>query len=114
MLAAVHEYGSPKRKIPERSFLRSWAAEKQAGINKMIALVWKRVSGAEWKAENALKTLGQFGEDGVKSQILALRQPPLADATIKAKGSSKPLIDTAQNLLNRIRYKIFFGGKVPQ
>lgn len=112
-LAAVHEYGSPKRKIPERSFLRAWAAESKAKVDKLMMWLLRKVTGNEMKTEMALGLLGQFGEDGVKAKIDSGPFVPNSPRTIRQKKSSKPLIDTRHNLYSRIKWKIFHGGQIP-
>lgn len=114
VVAAAHEYGSSKRKIPERSFLRGWVAKNKAKIEQIMKKLVEKITGNEMKADQALGLLGQFGEDGVKDHIDKGPFVPNAPATIAKKGSSRPLIDTKQNLYNRIRWKIFHGGKVPE
>jgi hypothetical protein len=105
MIAAVHEYGSPKRNIPERSFIRSWVSGKKPEINRTILKLLQLVEDGKINADTALKRLGAFGVAGIRQQIKSIKSPALKPATIKKKKSSQPLIDTGQ-LRGGIQYKV--------
>lgn len=107
-IAAVHEYGSPKRKVPQRSFLRSWATGHAQEIQEAIAREYKQVGIGQFTAEMALKRLGEYGQAGVRGRIREMKTPALSDVTIQRKKSSALLIDTGQ-LINTIRYRILRG-----
>ena len=57
---------------------------------------------------DANQTLGVMGE-GIKGQIQQsitdMNDPPLADATVAAKGFAKPLIDTG-HMQNSVDYEV--------
>jgi hypothetical protein len=55
----------------------------------------KMVSEGKLKTDDAIKRLGQFSQDGIKTYIQNGIFTPNADATVKQKKSSKPLIDLA-------------------
>lgn len=95
-VAAVHEFGVPSRNIPKRSFLRDTALINERRIEKNLATVTERiVTGVESERTGLLK-FGVWFEGVVKQRIAAGIPPKLSPATIKRKGSSKPLIDTGQ------------------
>jgi hypothetical protein len=117
-IAAVHEYwavimnGWGKGihfEIPERSFMRGWAAEKKEEIGRVVGNLYNRVITGELTAEKALKELGQYGVAGIKRKIDQGPFVPLAPATIARKGSSKPLIDTG-TMRNGIRAEVRHGA----
>ena len=94
-LAATHEYGAPSRGIPERSFLRSAIIENQDKITDLVSKGVK--SYLEQGKEIDLMfydRIGLFASNLVKDKIAKGPFKPLADATVKRKGSSKPLVDT--------------------
>jgi len=99
-VAYWNEYGNVEQ--PARPFFRQMIAkESQTWPEKMAKLA---------KATNydANKVLGLMGEDisgALKQSINELQSPPLAESTIKAKGFSKPLIDTSQ-MTNSISYEV--------
>jgi hypothetical protein len=102
-IAACNELGTEH--IPERSFIRSTFAAKQ----DEAARVAKKIASAIIRgtpADVALELLGQWGAAAVKRTITSEDiPPPLAQSTIDAKGSSKPLVDTGQ-LVNSITYVV--------
>jgi hypothetical protein len=92
-VGAVHEFGAPKRNIPERSFIRSTFDKEKQGINKLT----DKLRPLFYKdPRKALAALGEWMEAKIKSMITAINTPPNAPSTIARKGSSNPLIDTSQ------------------
>lgn len=98
-IGLVHEYGSPTNRIPERSFLRMPLLQFLApAIYAMGKEKW-RVLILEKGLVVALKQLALLGENVVQDAFetggfglwAALKR-----ATIRRKGSSAILIDTAQ------------------
>jgi hypothetical protein len=92
--------------IPERSFMRSTLREKRAEIIKRQKFLWSKVQRGVIDRDKALGLLGETVSDMIRRKIVALKTPPNAPATIRAKrGKANPLIDTAQ-LKNSITYKV--------
>lgn len=54
----------------------------------------KRINSGEISEETIMKAAALKGEAIVRLEIDAIKEPPNAPATIKAKKSSKPLIDS--------------------
>jgi hypothetical protein len=106
-LAAIHEFGSPKANIPERSFIRSTFNNPagQEELKRVYAKLAKAVMNGKMTAEKALELLGM--QAMVKNTILSGEgvPPPNAISTIIAKGSSRPLVDTGQ-LVGSITYEV--------
>lgn len=116
-LAAVHEFGSPSRKIPERSFLRSTLSNKKDDFN-----AWVKSNG-----DNIFKaTVQDGGYSALLEKIGALwvgyvqntfftsnggKWPKLSPRTIASRtkgsgvGAAKPLIDTGE-LINSITHEV--------
>lgn len=101
-IGAVHEFGIPGR-IPRRSFLRDtidqhekkYRAYMVSGLRKDALDAVK--SGTTFSTETrVLKRTGLMVEGDIKKRIAQGIAPALAPATIAAKGSSKPLINTGQ------------------
>lgn len=95
MVAAIQEFGAPSRGIPPRPFIRRMIAAH--------ANAWGPQTGAAMQAydNDAAKSLGAMGlliADEMAQSIKNLSDPPLAAATIEAKGFSKPLVDTGHML----------------
>jgi hypothetical protein len=109
-VGTVHEFGSKKRNIPQRSFIRTtFDDQKEAWFSKTKQLKSQVLSGKA-TVSNSLDTIGLTLETGIKTKIQKQDPswPPLSLQTIKRKKSSKKLIDTAQ-LKNSIRYVKVLG-----
>ena len=98
-----HEFGAPG--IPERSFLRSTLHSSRKDILTLNKKLLKNIVNMSMKVPQALGILGNFVADEVSQKIVAIRQPPNSPATILAKGSSNPLVDTGQ-LKNSITWEV--------
>ena len=108
-LAVVHEYGAPKVGIPARLpmtlTLERKAPEIQEAQKRLAAEILRGMPTRE-----ALGLLGEFVSSEIRATIQAGLEPPNADATIKAKGSSKPLIDSGR-LVNSYTYEVRDPGE---
>jgi len=86
--------------IPERSFIRGTVdvhAKKIAAVAKKAArLILLGSKKGDMTKREALEMLGIYVQGLIRSRISAGISPPLKAATIRRKGSSKPLIDTGQ------------------
>lgn len=92
-LAAVHEFGSPDRNIPERSFLRASVSNNQGRYFKFLS---DRLIKGGGEPEKILNELSVVAQDDVREYIVNGKFAPLSEKTVKRKGSSKPLIDTGR------------------
>jgi hypothetical protein len=107
-LAAVHEFGSEKAGIPERSFIRSTAERSDVirGYQTLAAEQVREVVAGK-SANAALNEMGAYLAEKTKETIIEGRTsgPPLKQETIDRKGSSTPLLDTGA-LVDAIQHKI--------
>lgn len=111
LLAAIHEFGSPSRNIPETRFLRGTVEQHQAKYIQMEKALFARVTNGKLTARQALELLGQQAVADVKARVVSQTgMPSLKPETIRRKGSSKRLIDTGQ-LLNSITYQVQGDGQ---
>ena len=89
-IAFVNETGAAR--IPSRPFMTRAieTAEKQ-----IVAFAYAEMKKDNYTAERFYKRLGQFLVAKIKEQIKTSKSwaTPNAEATIKAKGSSQPLVD---------------------
>lgn len=83
-------------KIPERSFLRSAVAENKDKITNAVGNQYIRFVGANVSLSKALNIIGLLVTNLVKAKIRKGPFKPNAPSTIKAKKSSRPLIDTGR------------------
>jgi len=93
-VAVIHEFGAGT--IPQRSFIRATIDEKKADIEAELAKLARGVVGGQIEAHQALELLGAKVAGWCQSRIADGIAPTLKAATIKRKGSSKPLINTGQ------------------
>lgn len=109
-LAVIHEFGAPAAGIPERSFIRApFAANRQkylGNLGRAIAGVYK----GKLPMRTALLLVADQMASDQRKAIAAGIPPPNSPATIKRKGSSKPLIDTGQ-LRQSLASDVVLGGK---
>jgi hypothetical protein len=104
--AAYNEYGTST--IPSRPFIRGWLDNKSENIKTTIDKIGGKVRDGKWTAEDAIKRLGEFAQDGIKSYIRNGDFESNARSTVQRKGSSKPLIDTG-TMRNSVRYEVVKG-----
>jgi hypothetical protein len=95
-IAAHHEFGAPEANIPQRSFLRAGIDGAQSEIGTAVEELTKKVIDGAMTAEVAAARLGLVGVRAVQRKLIDGPFVPLSEKTIKAKGSSRPLIDTGQ------------------
>ena len=102
-VATFHEFGTVN--VPERSFIRSNDINNREKYKKIQNELGKKVIYMQIEPEKALGLLGEAILADMKKGIVDGIGPNLDPKTIERKGSSTPLIDTAQ-LLNSLTYKV--------
>lgn len=99
-VAVYNEFGT--KTIPPRPFFRNMVRDKSKGWPSSLALLLKA------NKYDVARSMGQMGL-GIKSQlqrsIMETSSPPLAPKTIRAKGGSKPLVDTG-HMLNSVDFRV--------
>lgn len=93
-VGTFHEFGT--KTIPERSFIRSTIDERRPDILKLFERIAKGILDGKIKPEKDFGLVGLKVVSWIKAKIRKGIAPPLMPATIKAKGSSKPLIDKGE------------------
>lgn len=104
--AFFNEYGT--KNIPERSFLRGAFDDNRKDLNDIIDRLWSGVKAGKINARKAADILGTRHETQVKAKIKSGPFEANAKSTIRAKGSSIPLIDTGE-MRNSVRYEVKHG-----
>jgi len=108
-IAAIHEFGSPKRRIPERSFLRSTFEENRNRYVNLLGRLLRQLAEGKMGVEKLLNVLGLKISTDVRKKITVEGvKPKNAPATIAAKKSDRPLVDTGQ-LARAITYAVERG-----
>ncbi len=107
-IAAVHEFGSTDGNIPERSFIRATMDENKGYFTEVTKRMLVEIMfGGEIR--KALGFIGQTIASEIKKRITKGIPPPNKPSTIRAKGSSKPLIDTGR-LRSSIAHEVVLDG----
>jgi hypothetical protein len=102
----IHEFGSDKAGIPERSFIRSTTTEKRNEIAKLQNGLAKKIINGSITQEDALGLIGERVKSLIEDKIETLKEPPNAQRTLDAKKpKTNPLVDSSQ-LLNSITYRV--------
>jgi len=104
-IANIHELGLG---VPQRSFIRGWFEENKDRVSELFAKQLDKLGVS--RVETVLERLALWVQADIQLRITRRIPPPLADATIKRKKSSVPLVDTGQ-LKGSILAKV--NGKMP-
>ena len=92
-------------RIPERSFIRAGYDTNKNKIKKDAEKLTRKVVAMELNPSVAAELLGDITKGYIQEFAINLSDPPNAESTIKAKGSSNPLVDTGQ-MIGSIDYKV--------
>lgn len=103
VIAAVQEFGSADGRIPERSFLRVPLRQNMPEFVKVWRVLIPKVVSGELTMFQAMSQMGERAAGVSKESIADGIAPANAAATVKRKGSSKPLIDDG-TLIQSITY----------
>ena len=110
-VAAAHEFGAPSKGIPPRPALGPTAdANSKRYVEQLTSLNARMLTGgAGATPEGVAAVFGAGVANDIKRAITTLQEPPLKPATIAAKGSTKPLIDTGA-LRDGVEARVTKGG----
>jgi hypothetical protein len=101
-LGAIHEFGT--QNIPQRSFIRAWADERQLLLDEWIAEAANAVLEGDDPVLTSERVALQM-EAGIKERILGGISPSLDPDTKRGKEGGVPLIESSQ-LLGSILGKV--------
>lgn len=105
-IAAVHEYGTLDGRVPSRSYMRSALIGRLVELKKLQGNVAVGYVTGRLSLDQALGMIGEWAAAAMRAQITDSNlPPPLQPATVKRKGSDKPLVDTGQ-LVMAITYEV--------
>lgn len=107
-VAAWNEYGDPERGRVPRPFFRNMVREKSPRWGNGLANLIKLNQG---DLHAAMAMMGEGIAGQLRHSINEFTDPPLKQATVKAKGFSKPLIDTGE-MLRAVDYELLEGKGV--
>lgn len=84
-VAAVHEFGSPERKIPPRLGMRATAAEKQGEWRKTAEHISRAAFQGAATAEQVVEAVTMAAEGHVRETIAKVTSPALKESTVAAR-----------------------------
>ena len=106
-VAAIQEFGAPAVGIPARPLRPPTDKDKKDTWVKTIEKSLPKVVLGKMSAFDVLDLVGIQAAADIQTKISSIYSPPNAPATIRAKGSTKPLIHTGlmlasvQNAVNK-------------
>jgi hypothetical protein len=103
-VAAVHEFGAPKRNIPERSFVRSTFDEVFTALQEFKRMQASLVIQGKQTATQGIAKVGEWLTNKTKLKINSNIPPANSLYTEARKKSTRTLIDTAQ-MLNSVQHE---------
>lgn len=95
-IAAIQEFGAPKKNIPSRPAIRQAFEMNQKDIKRFSRQIIWRIITEQLTPRVGLGLIGEYHVNQVKKRITDLQNPPNKPGTIKKKKSTNPLIDTGQ------------------
>lgn len=102
-VGAIHELGLG---VDQRSFVGGWVDENEGAIEGELRQLGEAViDGRLQSPAQAMERFGLHAVGGMQKRIADGIEPELADATVAAKGSSTPLIDSGQ-MRSAITHKV--------
>ena len=104
-LLALHVLGAPSRGIPQRDPLRPPLIANAQRYSDLLALGLKNALANGTDPKLVYEKIGIVATNDVKDYFITGNFKALSEKTIKAKGSSKPLISTGE-LRNSITYEV--------
>lgn len=93
--AIWNHYGT-SRGIPSRPFLLNAIRKNRRKYLEAMKTAGAKILRGEATLDQTMRKLGIMAQGEIQQEITDLRDPPNAPATIRAKGSSNPLIDTGE------------------
>lgn len=104
MVAAIQNYGAPKRGIPPRPFFGDVVYAKSKTWPAAIA---KNLRATNYDAYKTLERVGEGVQGQIQQSIRDFSGVPLKPATVRAKGFDKQLIDTG-HMLDSVTFHVKF------
>lgn len=105
MVAAVQQFGSPSRQIPQRDYMTPGAVAAMGDTAEIRKLGVMAINNGKATATQVLEKMGPFAEAAQKRVIAEFTDPPNAPSTIARKGDDNPLEDTGM-LRNSVTYVV--------
>lgn len=104
-LGMIHEFGSPDKGIPERSFIRSTSKEEASNLGKLTSIKVKELLNDKISVNDVYSAIGKHLSGQVIDKFGSSSLAPNKPETVKRKGSNSPLIDNGA-LIGAITYEV--------
>ena len=105
LVAMVNNFGSPEHNIPERPFMTRAIQNHKEDFKAVNEKTLPQVLEGKMSVKKALSLLGTEAVKHIQAEIRNGDFVALKVATIKRKGSSRPLFDTGQ-MLRGVTYEV--------
>jgi hypothetical protein len=102
LVAALNEFGAPKRGQPPRPFFRTMVQQHKGEWGDKLGKVLK---ATDYDSTRSLGLMGELISGELRQSIADLSDPPLAASTIARKGFAKPLIHTG-TMMQRVNHEV--------
>lgn len=93
-IAGFQEFGT--KTIPSRSYIRATVDAEKGKIRQLQKKLAEQIIKRRTTEVQGLNLIGSFVTGAMQKRIQGGLSPALKPATIKRKGSSKPVLDTGQ------------------
>ncbi len=101
-VALANNYGIG---VPQRPFMDLAAKDMKKTYTRVMEKLGPKIIDGTAKVEKVLEVAGMEAEEDVRKAIMDGPWEPNSEATIKAKGSDRPLVDT-HTLHNKVTSKV--------
>jgi len=107
LIASLQDFGAPAAGIPPRPFFRNMIAAKSGEWAEAVRL---NLVDTNYDVDKTLARVGEGIAGQLRQSIVDTNEPPLKPATVRRKGFSKPLVDTA-HMLQSVDFETSSGAR---
>lgn len=105
VIGAIQEFGAPRAGTPPRPFLSTAFDSNLDGFMSFSEMLKIGIGNQTVSYQQVLEATGVWWVDRIRETIVGHAWEQNAPSTKRAKGSSRPLIDTAQ-MINSVQARI--------
>lgn len=104
-VATIHEFGTSDGHVPSRPFMRPAVADNGPEWMEQLGAGARAALQGSTSPSAVLEVVAAKAAGDVAKKIAAVTSPTLAPATVRRKGSTKPLVDTGQ-MIQSVTYRV--------
>ncbi|URG13036.1 hypothetical protein B2_43 [Stenotrophomonas phage B2] len=105
-VAAIHVFGYLEGNIPPRDYFRTTTEAKAPEWGRQVAGAVAGAIQGKLDFKDALAGVGAMAAGDIGKALSALKEPELAESTIRRKGHDKPLVGETGLLLQSLDFKV--------